>query len=111
MDGKEEDELATAAEEAEEDFDAEVDAVAEELALGPPVVFELPADMCDDTVVTVTDDCVEVADIDGSETGAPCDRDVDGPGTGHDEEGGGGGGGGCRIPTGTIIAAPGGAWC
>uniref|UniRef100_A0A8W7PR31 Uncharacterized protein n=1 Tax=Anopheles coluzzii TaxID=1518534 RepID=A0A8W7PR31_ANOCL len=61
LDGKEEDELATAAEEAEEDFDAEVDAVAEELALGPPVVFELPADMCDDTVVTVTDDCVETS--------------------------------------------------
>uniref|UniRef100_A0A182U7X7 Uncharacterized protein n=1 Tax=Anopheles melas TaxID=34690 RepID=A0A182U7X7_9DIPT len=45
LDGNEEDELATGAEEAEEDFDAEVDAVAEELALGPPVVFELPTSM------------------------------------------------------------------
>lgn len=61
--------------------------------------------VCDETVVTVTDDCVLVADIDGSETTTgPCVRDVDGPGTGQ-------AGGGWRIPTGRIIPAPVDAWC
>lgn len=51
------------------------------------MALELPDVVCDETVVTVTDDCVVEADIDGSAAGMACAREVDGPGTGH--EGGG----------------------
>lgn len=52
-----------------------------------PAAFELLDVMCDDAVVTVTDDCVLEVAIGGSAAGIACVREVDGPGTGH--EGGG----------------------
>lgn len=73
--------LAADAEDAEEDLDVEADVDADVTIA--PVTFELPEVVCDETVVTVTDDCVLVADIDGSAIETACEREVDGPGTGQ----------------------------